>query len=69
MTVPQGLKSPAMVVAGLGSAFSRLRARKEKPPAKRVVCSGPVRACYRLRLKTLAFTLFKPSALAALATP
>ncbi len=37
MTVPQGLKSPAMVVAGLGSAFSRLRARKEKPPAKRVV--------------------------------
>ena len=37
MTVPQGLKSPAMVVAGRGSAFSRLRARKEKPPAKRVV--------------------------------
>ena len=42
---------------------------KSEPPAKRVVCSGPVRACYRLRLKTLAFTLFKPSALAALATP
>ena len=45
------------------------KARKSEPPAKRVVCSGPVRACYRLRLKTLAFTLFKPSALAALATP
>ena len=43
--------------------------QKSEPPAKRVVCSGPVRACYRLRLKTLAFTLFKPSALAALATP
>ena len=42
---------------------------QSEPPAKRVVCSGPVRACYRLRLKTLAFTLFKPSALAALATP
>ena len=31
--------------------------------------SGPIRAYYRLRLKTLAFTLFKPSALAALTTP
>ena len=43
--------------------------RKSEPPAKRVVCSGPIRAYYRLRLKTLAFTLFKPSALAALTTP
>ena len=42
---------------------------QSKPPAKRVVCSGPIRAYYRLRLKTLAFTLFKPSALAALTTP
>ncbi|SFV73557.1 hypothetical protein DESPIGER_1721 [Desulfovibrio piger] len=42
---------------------------QSEPPAKRVVCSGPIRAYYRLRLKTLAFTLFKPSALAALATP
>ena len=42
---------------------------QSEPPAKRVVCSGPIRACYRLRLKTLAFTMFKPSALAALATP
>ncbi len=32
---------------------------KSEPPAKRVVCSGPVRACYRLRLKTLAFTLYR----------
>lgn len=43
--------------------------KKSEPPAKRVVCSGPIRAYYRLRLKTLAFTLFKPSALAALTTP
>ena len=50
-------------------AAQQLAAPKSEPPAKRVVCSGPVRACYRLRLKTLAFTLFKPSALAALATP
>lgn len=42
---------------------------QSEPPAKRVVCSGPIRAYYRLRLKTLAFTLFKPSALAALTTP
>ena len=42
---------------------------KSEPPEKRVVCSGPIRAYYRLRLKTLAFTLFKPSALAALTTP
>ena len=45
------------------------RYEKSEPPAKRVVCSGPIRAYYRLRLKTLAFTLFKPSALAALTTP
>ena len=52
------------------SSFPRSTASPQsEPPAKRVVCSGPVRACYRLRLKTLAFTLFKPSALAALATP
>ncbi|WP_418503577.1 hypothetical protein, partial [Desulfovibrio sp.] len=46
--------------------FSSDAGLQSEPPAKRVVCSGPVRACYRLRLKTLAFTLFKPSALAAL---
>ena len=56
-------------VSGFCQPVRQALAHKSEPPAKRVVCSGPIRACYRLRLKTLAFTLFKPSALAALTTP
>ena len=54
---------------GWTEAGRMVQPEKSEPPAKRVVCSGPIRAYYRLRLKTLAFTLFKPSALAALTTP
>jgi len=69
-TFPAVPRIMGMVSALADLADSRqIHRPQSEPPAKRVVCSGPVRACYRLRLKTLAFTLFKPSALAALATP
>ena len=69
-TFPAVPRIMGMVSALADLADSRqIHCPQSEPPAKRVVCSGPVRACYRLRLKTLAFTLFKPSALASLATP